>query len=215
LKIDELFQFRTLSQAISLQRDMASRVVPLDDSGFKPRLMCGMDVAYDGDVAFVAAVVWDSEQRKLVEKAGVKDKAQTKYVSGFLGFREGPLLVRIARKLRSTPDLFLVDGQGVAHPRRFGLASHFGLAIEKPTVGIAKSLLYGKNQNELIVDPEGHGIGRIMTANNGRKFYVSVGHRISLETASRLAEGCMVDDHPWPLREAHLDSVRMKRSATL
>ena len=215
MKMDELFRFQSIAQAISLQRDMASRVVPLDDHGFRPRLICGFDVAYDGNNAFVAAVVWDSEQRKFVEKSGAKEIAPHKYIPGFLGFREGPLLVSVARKLRSTPDVFFVDGQGVAHPRGFGLASHFGLAVERPTVGVAKSLLYGKPQEESIVDPEGRHIGRIVTVENGKKFYVSVGHRISLETAVRLTGDSTVNNHPLPLRQAHLDSVRMKGSPNL
>ncbi len=215
MKIDELFRFQSIAQATSLQRDMASKVVPVDNSGFKPRLMCGMDVAYDGESAFVAAVVWDAEQKRFVEKASAEETANQKYIPSFLGFREGPLLVSIARKLRLTPDVFFVDGQGVAHPRRFGLASHFGLAVEKPTVGVAKSLLYGKPQKESIVDPDGRDIGRIISVDNGKKFYVSVGHRISLETAVRLTEDCTVNSHPLPLRQAHLDSVRMKGSPDL
>jgi len=190
-------------------------VVALDDHGFKPRLICGLDVAYDGESAFVAAVVWDAEQKKFVEKAGEKEMAKQDYIPGFLGFREGPLLVSIARKLQLTPDVFFVDGQGVAHPRRFGLASHFGLAVERPTVGVAKSLLYGKSQGESIVDPQGRDIGRIITVDSGKKFYVSVGHRISLETAVRLTGDSTVNNHPLPLRQAHLDSVRMKEGASL
>jgi deoxyribonuclease V len=134
----------------------------------------------------------------------------TRYVPGFLGFREGPLLVRVAEELRVRPDVFLIDGQGVAHPRKFGLACHVGLALEKPAIGVAKSRLYGRSDHGRILDPGGEMIGRILTAGN-RKFYVSVGHRISLETASDLVEKSIVNGHPSPLREAHLESIRAKK----
>ncbi len=172
-----------------------------------------MDAAYNGETAYAAAAVWDMESEKFVEKASARDKAETSYVPGLLGFREGPILFRISQRLRSSPDVFLVDGQGVAHPRRFGLACHFGVAVSKPTVGVAKSRLYGRTENGVIVDSDGVRIGRIVTASTGRKFYVSVGHRISLDSASRLVEACLVKGHPAPLRQAHLDSENLKRSS--
>lgn len=191
---------------------MAQRVVCKDDPEFRPRLVCGVDVSYDGDMAFVAATVWDAEHEQFVESVGANDKAAIPYVPGLLGFREGPLLFRIARRMKSLPDVFLVDGQGVAHPRRCGLACQFGLAVKKPTVGVAKSLLYGRPESGTILDPAGRIIARMISTANRRKFYVSVGHRISLDTASRLVERCLVDGHPAPLRRAHLDSMRVKRS---
>jgi deoxyribonuclease V len=168
-----------------------------------------MDAAYEGDTAFVAASVWDVAHMKIIETATIVDRVSTKYVPGFLGFREGPLLVGIAEKVRQKPDVFLIDGQGVAHPRRFGLACHVGLALDRPTIGVAKSRLYGKSDGGKILDPEGMVIGRILTARN-RKFYVSVGHRISLQTGSDLVEKSIVDGHPSPLRQAHLESLRAK-----
>jgi deoxyribonuclease V len=172
-----------------------------------------MDVAYEGDTALVAASVWDVASNETVETTTVADSVSTKYVPGFLGFREGPLLVKIAEKIRQKPDVFLIDGQGVAHPRRFGLASHVGLALDRPTIGVAKSRLYGTANDSKILDPEGMVIGRILTARN-RKFYVSVGHRISLETATNLVEKSIVSGHPSPLRQAHLESIRTKHGAS-
>ena len=138
------------------------------------------------------------------------DNVSTKYVPGFLGFREGPLIVGIAENVRTRPDVFLIDGQGVAHPRKFGLACHVGLALDQPTIGVAKSRLYGRSDDNKILDPGGEVIGRILTADS-RKFYVSVGHRISLETASHLVEKSLVNGHPAPLRQAHIESIRAKK----
>ena len=150
------------------------------------------------------------EQTQFLERVNSIDHTSVPYVSGLLGFREGPLLLRIAQKLNTEPDVFMVDGQGVAHPRRCGLACQFGLATGKPTVGVAKSLLYGRLKNGAIVDPDGHEIGRIVITPQGRKFYVSIGHKISLETATQLVEKCLREGHPAPLRKAHLDSVELK-----
>ena len=208
--LEEFFQFVDTDHAVSLQRDLSTHVKRIDDPNFEPRFLCGIDVAYDGDTAFVAATVWDAANKKMVETATMVNSVLTRYVPGFLGFREGPLLVRVAEKLRVRPDVFLIDGQGVAHPRKFGLACHVGLALDKPTIGVAKSRLYGRSDQGKILDPGGEIIGRILTAGN-RKFYVSVGHRISLKTASGLVENSIVNGHPSPLRQAHLESIRAKQ----
>jgi len=207
---EEFFQFAETDDAASLQRDLSTRVKRIDNPDFEPRFLCGMDVAYDGETAFVAASVWDAANTRTVETATMVDSVPARYVPGFLGFREGPLLVRVAEKLRVRPDVFLIDGQGVAHPRKFGLACHVGLALDKPTIGVAKSRLYGRSDQGKILDPGGEIIGRILTLGN-RKFYVSVGHRISLETASDLVEKSIENGHPSPLRQAHLESIRAKK----
>ena len=210
---EKLFQFVNTDHAASLQRDLSRNVKCVDDPNFDPRYLCGIDAAYEGDTAFVAASVWDATNMEIIETATILDRVSTKHVPGFLGFREGPLLVKIAEKIRQKPDVFLIDGQGVAHPRRFGLACHVGLALDRPTIGVAKSRLYGKSDDSKILDPEGEVIGRILTAQN-RKFYVSVGHRISLETASDLVEKSLVNGHPSPLRQAHLESNRAKQGGS-
>jgi len=213
LTSEKLFQFVDTDHAASLQRDLSKRIKSIDEPNFEPRFLCGMDAAYEGDTAFVAASVWDVANREIIETATFVDSVSTKYVPGFLGFREGPLLVRIVEKIRQKPDVFLVDGQGVAHPRKFGLACHVGLGLDTPTIGVAKSRLYGKAEDSKILNTEGEVIGTILTAPN-RKFYVSVGHRISLETASNLVEKSIVNGHPSPLRQAHLESIHLKQSAS-
>jgi len=210
---EELFQFVDTDHAASLQRELSTRVKSIDDPLFEPRFLCGIDVAYDGDTAFVAAATFDVANAEIIEIATNVDNVSTKYVPGFLGFREGPLVVRIVENLRARPDVFLIDGQGVAHPRKFGLACHVGLALDRPTIGVAKSRLYGRYDESKIIDPGGEVIGRILTADS-RKFYVSVGHRISLETASYLVEKSLVSGHPAPLRQAHLESIRAKKGGS-
>lgn len=210
---ERLFKFLDPDHAASLQRDMSASVKCIDDPSFEPRYLCGMDVAYEGDTAFVAASVWDMMNLEIIENSNIVDRVSTKYVPGFLGFREGPPLVKIAKRIQHRPDVFLIDGQGVAHPRKFGLACHVGLALDSPTIGVAKSRLYGRSDDSKLLNPDGELIGRILTARN-RKFYVSIGHRISLETASDLVEKSFVNGHPSPLRQAHLESIRAKKSGS-
>ncbi len=201
-------------EAIALQRKLSQLVRCVDDPLFKPRFLCGLDAAYDGNTAFVAAAVWDLKAEKIVEIIQARDNVSTDYIPGFLAFREGPLLVRIAAKLQTSPEVFLIDGQGIAHPRRFGLACHIGLALDKSTIGVAKSLLYGRLDGDRMVDPYGVIIGRILNTAGGKKYYVSVGNRISLDTAFGLVQSCIVEEAPSPLRRAHLDSVLLKRSTS-
>jgi len=135
------------------------------------------------------------------------------YVPGFLGFREGPMLAGIAARLEIMPDVFLIDGHGLAHPRGFGVACHVGLALDKPAIGVAKSLLYGRIRKGEIVAREGDVIGRILTTPGGRKYFVSIGHRISLPTAYRIVRRSIVDGFSAPLRAAHLNSIALKRES--
>lgn len=191
---------------------MAKSVICTDDPGFEPSLVCGMDVAYNGHRAYAAALVWDFKERVLVDKVLHTDRAVVPYLPGLLGFREGPILLRTSLRLHTQPDVFLLDGHGRAHPRRFGLACQFGIAADRPTVGVAKSRLYGRGEKDLVLDSAGLEIGGIVYGLRAKKFFVSVGHRISLETATRIVHNCMVDGHPLPLRQAHLEAEGLKRS---
>jgi deoxyribonuclease V len=210
MKMDELFHFVSPGQARSLQTELSKRVVPAEDSGFNPRFVCGMDVSYHDEAATAAAAVWDLANNEFVERIHAKGKAPVPYFPGLLGFREGPLIVSLSLRLKSRPDVFLIDGQGAAHPRRFGLACHFGVAVNRPTIGVAKSRLYGRVDNGMILDPERKVIGHVIPSLNNKKFYVSVGHRISLDAASSIVKTSLVEGHPAPLRQAHLDSIHLK-----
>ncbi len=199
---------------MALQRELSNDVIRSDDLGFDPIFVCGMDVAYEGRTAYVAAALWDTSLKTIVETKHLVDKTATDYVPGFLAFREGPMLLRIASRVRNTPDAFLIDGQGMAHPRGLGLASHVGLALDRPSIGVAKSRLYGRVEGDHLIRANHVVIGRILESETHKKYYVSIGHRISLDTAMKTVEKCMVDGFPAPLRRAHLDSILLKRNAT-
>lgn len=206
-----IFRFVDSAQAINLQHNLAKKVRSTSPRNFRPLLACGMDVAYQDEVAFATAAVYDLKTQVIIETAELVGKTPQHYVPGFLAFREGPLLVKMAGKLKVKPDVFLIDGHGVSHPRRFGIASHVGLALDKPTIGVAKSHLYGRIIDDNVVAPGGQTVGKILTSTRGKKYFVSVGHKISLDRAVKTVQDSMLDGFPAPLRRAHLDSIIYKR----
>jgi deoxyribonuclease V len=129
---------------------------------------------------------------------------------GFLAFREVLSLLVAAKQLKSKIDVFLVDGHGFSHPRRFGLACHIGLALCAPVVGVAKSLLVGTIKDSQIWDSD-EVIGVVLHSNSGKTRYISVGHMISLEDARRIVMECTVNSDPEPLRYAHQEANLLRR----
>ena len=109
-------------------------------------------MAYRDDRWFAAAVVWDIESATVVSSSHASGKVEVGYVPGFLGFREGPMVAALARKIAGSADVFLVDGHGQVHPRRLSLACHVGLALQRPTIGVASlSSMVGRKVRTLLV----------------------------------------------------------------
>ncbi|HEY5620368.1 MAG TPA: endonuclease V, partial [Candidatus Bathyarchaeia archaeon] len=167
---------------------------------------------YKEDWGVGVAAVWDLQESSLVEASHAITGVSVDYMPGLLAFREGPLVVAAAERLRSSPDMFLVEGHGRAHPRRFGLACHVGLALNKPTVGVAKSNLYGGVRKGEIVDPDGTVLGRVLESGRNRPLFVSVGHKVSLADAFDIVRSSLVESYPAPLRTAHLEALRLRRN---
>lgn len=183
---------RTVAEARALQEALRGRVVTADRLG-KVGHVAGVDVGFedDGAVTRAAVAVLSFPELKFVEHAIARQPTRFPYVPGYLSFREIPAVLAALKQLKTKPDLLLCDGQGLAHPRRFGLACHLGLLTDIPSVGVAKSLLIGEHDRL----PQKKGgwvplrdgdeiIGAVLRTRDGvRPVYVSVGHRISLETA--------------------------------
>jgi|SRR5215469_9505000 len=177
----------------------------------------------DANRAIGAVVVFGYPEMEEVERASAELALEFPYVPGFLSFREIPALLAALAKLRQLPDLLFCDGQGYAHPRRMGLASHLGILLDRPSVGCAKSLLIGEHDalsaKQGAVAPlrdDGEIIGAALRTRAGTKpVYVSQGHRVSLETALRLAlsvaDGTRI---PRPTREADRFVSAVKRDKT-
>ncbi len=206
----------TIEQARQIQVQLAGRILQRDylDS---PGLIAGLDVSVNrsGEAA-AAAVVLSYPDLALRDKAVIRGKVDFPYVPGYLSFREIPITLAAIEKLTLVPDLVMVDGQGMAHPRRCGLASHLGLFLDMPTIGCAKSPLYGQYEepgiqagsSEHILDKDGEIIGAVLrTRERVRPLYVSVGHKITLSSAMKWVLLCCRGVRlPEPTRMAHLAS---------
>jgi deoxyribonuclease V len=203
----------TVAEARALQERLRRRVRH-DPLAARPRLVAGVDVTYPegSGAALAAVVVVRLPSLAVVESALGAAPAPFPYVPGYLSFREGPAALAALRRLRAEPDLLLCDGQGLAHPRRFGLACHLGVILDRPAVGCAKSLLVGSHAvpgarrgcRRRILD-RGETVGVALRTRDGvRPVYVSVGHRVDLPGAIRVVLACARGfRHPEPLRLAH------------
>ncbi len=203
----------TPKKAVSLQRRLADRIIQ-DPLARRPQYVAGGDIALtpDGKRLVAAWIIWDLNRRTQLEAVHVVSELSFPYVPGLLSFREAPAMINAARKLNTEPDLFMLDGHGLAHPRRLGLASHVGLFLDRPTLGCAKSRLCGSHRepgpkrgaNVRLLD-DGEIVGRVVRSRVGVKpIYVSVGHRITLDEAARIALACTQGYRiPEPTRLAH------------
>jgi deoxyribonuclease V len=208
-----------LQRAEKIQRHLSTKVIVYDCIPGKIKLVAGVDVAYSDGWSYGSVVVLEFPTMKMIEEATWSCRAIIPYVPTFLAFRELPAAVAAARKLETKPDVFLVDGHGRAHPRRFGLACHFGLALDAPTIGVAKNILCGEVKSSHdwwrpIID-RGEVIGAEASFISGTKpIYVSVGHKVSLMTAIKIVRDCVRGFKvPEPIRLAHISAERAKRDA--
>jgi deoxyribonuclease V len=194
----------TPRQAIAVQRRLAAKVLVTEPA--KPmRLVAGLDCAFTSTECLAAVVLWDAETHAVIEQHTASRPLRFPYVPGLLSFREIPALLAALRKLKQTPDALICDGQGLAHPRRFGIASHLGVLCDLPTVGCAKSRLLGEHavparsrgSTALLFD-KGEIIGEVLrTQDDGRPVYVSIGHRLTLPAAREIVLRC-VTQHRLP-----------------
>jgi deoxyribonuclease V len=189
----------TPAEAIALQKRLARRVERADRLG-PVRRVCGIDVGFenDGRVTRAAAAVLSFPGLALVEFAVARKPTSFPYVPGLLSFREAPAALEALGALAVRPDLLLCDGQGIAHPRRFGIASHVGLLSGIPSIGVAKSRLVGEHGPvparrgawTALLDA-GERVGAVLRTRAGVKpVYVSGGHRVSLEAAIGWVMAC-------------------------
>jgi len=207
--IDEL----SPAEAMALQRRLARRVVQ-EDRLRAIRNVCGVDVHYveGSGTACAAAALLSFPQLELREHAIARRRVAFPYIPGLLSFRELPAVLAALERLSIGPDLILCDAQGISHPRRFGLASHLGLVAGLPSIGVAKTRLIGEHGAlparrgawVPLVD-RSERIGAVLRTRAGVKpVYVSIGHRVSLETAVAYVLACTTRYRlPEPIRWAH------------
>lgn len=217
----------TIRQAKEIQLRLRRRLSFRTPAGFQRiEIVAGADVAFERSGretrAYAAIVSLRLPELSQVEIARAVVPVKFPYVPGYLSFREIPALVRAWRRLRARPDALVLDAHGYAHPRRMGLACHAGLIFDVPTIGCAKSLLVGthgrlgvKRGSRALLTDDGEVVGCALRTRSGVKpVYVSVGHRVDLDTASdivlRLTPGGRFRS-PEPTRLAHQVAGRLRR----
>lgn len=189
-----------VEKARRLQLELAKKVIKEDQLPPSLKLVGGVDVSYAEDAAFAAVAVLNYENMKLVEAKCNAVKVRFPYVPTLLSFREAPAILSVLKKLESTPDVYLIDGQGVAHPYGFGLASHVGVITKVPTIGVAKSRLFGKvtkrKPYSALISKGNEVVGVALTTKASRRpIYVSVGHMVSLNRAVEIVKHCIKDGY--------------------
>jgi deoxyribonuclease V len=199
----------TYSDAIRLQKNIAKKVVSAKDGFGGISRICGVDIAYSGSssAAYCSAVIMDRNMHQLVESVDVQTIVKYPYVPGLLMLREAEPIFYTLKLLKNTYDLLLIDGHGLLHPRKCGLACYIGVTLDKPTIGVAKSRLCGTVRPDGYVEFDGEILGYAIS----KKLYISVGHRITLKTAITLVKELGIE----PLRLADVNSRKNKKKRAL
>jgi len=210
----------TYAKAVSIQKHLRAALELKPPEG-RIRRVAGADVGFtkDGQHAIAGFVLFSWGDLEVVDVALASRKVDFPYIPGLLSFREIPVLVAAYRRLEASPDVIFCDGQGLAHPRRFGLASHLGVLLSKPTIGCAKSVLVGtfkepgaRRGSRTNMTDEDECVGcALRTRDNVREMYISPGHMMDTPTAARLVlEAGRGYRLPEPTRAAHNLVARAK-----
>lgn len=218
----KLSQKFSIEKAHKMQLQLSKQVIRDDQLPDTINYVAGVDVAYTQETSIAAVAVLDYNSLSPVESQVARLKTRFPYIPTLLSLRELPPTLSAINKLRVQPDVFLVDGQGIAHPYRFGFAAHLGLEINRPTIGVAKSLLCGKveplkKQEWAPITDKGEVIGAALVTKSGQKpIYVSIGHQVSLERAINIVMDCTRNYRiPEPIRKAHMIAGEEKRKLKL
>ena len=222
MKIKRLHEWEVCyTEAVGIQRDLRDKLVLENARNFRVRKIAGADISYsrNDDLFFAAVVVLDAETLEVIDRSFSSGRVSFPYIPGLLTFREGPVLLEAFEKLKTGVDAVMFDGQGIAHPRRMGLASHMGLFLGVPTLGCAKKKLVGDFDepgiqrgcySELL--HKGENVGAALRTKTGVKpVFVSPGHRMGLRSAIDLTLACCSGYRiPEPTRQAHLLVNRLR-----
>ena len=200
-------------EAMALQTKLSARVIRISRIKLEDIVnVAGVDTAYRKGIAYAAAVVMTLTDLKILEEAVAAKPVRFPYVPGLFSFREGPVILEALDKLKTAPDLLMLDGQGVAHPRRFGIASHIGLLTDIPAIGCAKTRLVGNYEEPPLtrggvsyLTDDKKTIGAVVRTRPGVKpVFVSIGHLVDLNDSIQMVlKSCRGYRLPEPVRRAH------------
>jgi deoxyribonuclease V len=201
----------TPRQAIAFQKKLAPMVSETSELPSPIESLVGCDATYFRGTTLAVGTLVDYEELHLLKLKLVEEPTRFPYIPGLLAFREAPAILRAVRALRAKRHICLVDAHGLAHPRKFGLACFVGLTLDCPTIGVAKSLLYGAVKGSQVVDKEDHTLAEIVPLpQSGKVLYVSVGHKISLRDAVEVVKHCLTPRGPSPITFAHDEVTKQK-----
>ncbi len=211
----------SVQEAFRIQEELRDKLV-LEDVPDPPESIAGIDVSFTrgSNLVHAAIVVLERDSLKPIEIVAATQEPVFPYIPGLLSFREGPVVLQAYEKLSREPDLLMFDGQGIAHPRGLGLASHMGVLFDRPSIGCAKSRLVGefkepkqKRGSMRTLSFQRRKVGVVLrTKDNTKPLFISPGHRITVETAARLVlEAGRGYRLPEPTRRAHHEAARVKR----
>jgi len=203
----------TPEEAVAIQQQLRKQIIRDGPPPAEGAIVAGLDVGFRGETARAAAVAVRYPDMTPLDQAVAELPVQFPYIPGLLAFREAPVMLEALAQLRFTPDLLMVDGHGISHPRRMGIAAHLGVYLDKPAIGCAKSRLCGHFEPPPdepgawtpLLDA-GEVIGAVLRTQRGQApLFVSIGHRISLENALHAVLHCVRHHRlPEPTRLAHL-----------
>jgi deoxyribonuclease V len=199
------------TKIIELQNEFSKKVITHDYlNNNNIRNVCGIDVSYKDLNAFCSAVIVNKNTLEIIEIVNEKSTIRYPYIPGLFMLREGEPLLKIVKLLKNQFDVLLIDGHGILHPRQCGLASYVGIMIDKPTIGVAKNLLCGSILESSYVEYNKTILGYAIKKNNKKNIYVSVGHKISLETSIDIVKKLTKKSEfiPEPLRIADIHSKK-------
>lgn len=200
------------TKIIELQNEFSKKVITYDylNNNNNIRNVCGIDVSYKDLNAFCSAVIINKNTLEIIEIVNEKSTISYPYIPGLFMLREGEPLLKIVRLLKNLFEVLLIDGHGILHPRKCGLASYVGIMIDKPTIGVAKNLLCGSILESSYVEYNKTILGYTIKKNNRKDIYVSVGHKISLETSIDIVKKLTKKSEfiPEPLRIADIYSKK-------
>jgi deoxyribonuclease V len=197
----------SIQKAHVTQARLSKKVIREDKLPPKINTVGGVDVSYLGDLGIGVVTVLDYESLKVLEAKVATCNVRIPYLPTLLSFRELPPTIAAIKQLKTQPDVFLADAHGIAHPFRCGFACHLGLALGKPTIGVAKSRLVGEEGKiagrTFLVEAD-EIIGEVVdTEQDAKPVYVSIGHMVSLESAVRIVKHCSIRRIPEPTLQAH------------
>ena len=213
------------SEAVAIQKELRDKVIY--KNGFKSvKTVAGADLAIlkDEKKLVCGIIVFSYPELEEIERAWEVVDEEFPYIPGLLAFREGPAIIKTYKKLKNKPDVLILDGQGIAHPRGFGIACYVGVLLDIATMGIGKSRLYGTHQepkdnpgsSESLLSKSGDEIGVVLkTKKKTKPVFVSIGHKIDLPTSKKIALSCVRGYRvPEPTRLADKYVAELKRGLT-